>query len=169
LKAPKDGRGTKYPRQRRLSRRPFIAASRPGPFQHCVYIGIIYPGARRGNKKRRTEWQTLLGSVRRLGNTCRRGARELPQQSFPMRHVLSLADRPRAGGGAGPNPPKKKIFWEYDTTGSRVITDLSTNGACRCLTSQIGRDVVLSPEYGRTQRSGRSDAHVVEMTLGGGN
>jgi len=42
--------------------------------------------------------------------------------------------------------------WEYDTKGSRVITDLSTNLACGCLTSQIGRDVVFSTKYGRTQR-----------------
>ena len=30
---------------------------------------------------------------------------------------------------------KKCFFWEYDTAGSRVITDLSTNAACGCLTS----------------------------------
>ena len=42
---------------------------------------------------------------------------------------------------------------EYDTESSRVITDLSTYSACRCLTSQIGRDVVFSPKYGRTQHS----------------
>ncbi len=35
------------------------------------------------------------------------------------------------------------------TQGSHVITHRSTNWACRCLTSQIGRDGVLSPEYGR--------------------
>ena len=40
---------------------------------------------------------------------------------------------------------------EYDTWGSRVITDLSTNQACGCLTSQIGRDVVLSTKCGRTR------------------
>src|SRR5436305_703294 len=47
----------------------------------------------------------------------------------------------------------KKECWEYDTESSRVITDLSTNTACGCLTSQIGRDVVLSAKYGRTQTS----------------
>ena len=36
-----------------------------------------------------------------------------------------------------------------NTQGSHVITHRSTNWACRCLTSQIGRDGVLSPEYGR--------------------
>ena len=40
----------------------------------------------------------------------------------------------------------------YVTPGSRVIPDLSTDGACGCLTSQIGRDVVLSTKYGRTHR-----------------
>ena len=52
---------------------------------------------------------------------------------------------------------QKRIFlkniWEYDTLGSQVITDLSTNRACGCLTSQIGRDVVLSTKCGRTQKS----------------
>ncbi len=38
-----------------------------------------------------------------------------------------------------------------NTQGSHVITHRSTNWACRCLTSQIGRDGVLSPEYGRIQ------------------
>ena len=52
----------------------------------------------------------------------------------------------RQGGVGG-----KGYFWEYGTKGSRVITDLSTNLACGCLTSQIGRDVVLSAKYGRTQ------------------
>ena len=46
-----------------------------------------------------------------------------------------------------------KKVGEYDTQGSRVITDLSTNLACGCLTSQIGRDVVLSTKYGRTRKS----------------
>ncbi len=57
-----------------------------------------------------------------------------------------------------PAPPgqKEKMFWEYDTGGSRVITDLSTNQACSCLTSQIGRDEVLSTKYGRTRWCGRS-------------
>ena len=45
----------------------------------------------------------------------------------------------------------KTVVWEYDTWGSRVITDLSTNQACGCLTSQIGPDVVLSTKCGRTQ------------------
>ena len=36
-----------------------------------------------------------------------------------------------------------------NTQGSHVITHRSTNWACWCLTSQIGRDGVLSPEYGR--------------------
>ena len=40
---------------------------------------------------------------------------------------------------------------EYDTEGSQVITDLSTNRACGCLTSQIGRDMVFSAKYGRTR------------------
>ena len=40
---------------------------------------------------------------------------------------------------------------EYGTEGSQVITDLSTNRACGCLTSQIGRDMVFSAKYGRTR------------------
>ena len=38
-----------------------------------------------------------------------------------------------------------------NTQGSHVITHRSTNWACWCLTSQIGRDGVHSPEYGRIQ------------------
>ena len=49
---------------------------------------------------------------------------------------------------------------EYDTAGSRVITDLSTDAACGCLTSQIGRDVVLSAKYGRTQKHKQFDSMV---------
>ncbi len=41
------------------------------------------------------------------------------------------------------------------TQGSHVITHRSTNWACRCLTSQIGRDGVLSPEYGRIHLWGK--------------
>ena len=37
----------------------------------------------------------------------------------------------------------------YSTRASHVITHRSTNLACWCLTSQIRRDGVLSPEYGR--------------------
>ena len=48
----------------------------------------------------------------------------------------------------------KKGVLEYDTWGSRVIPDLSTNQACCCLTSQIGRDTVFSAKYGRTRRCG---------------
>ena len=33
---------------------------------------------------------------------------------------------------------------EYNTLGSQVIPDLSTNNAWSCLTSQIGRDTVFS-------------------------
>ncbi len=51
---------------------------------------------------------------------------------------------------------EKKVFGEYDTQGSQVITDLSTNRACGCLTSQIGRDMVFSTKYGRTQRCAHS-------------
>ncbi len=42
-----------------------------------------------------------------------------------------------------------------NTQGSHVITHRSTNWACRCLTSQIGRDGVLSPEYGRIHLWGK--------------
>ena len=44
------------------------------------------------------------------------------------------------------------------TQGSHVITHRSTNWACRCLTSQIGRDGVLSPEYGRIRQCAGGDA-----------
>ena len=72
--------------------------------------------------------------------------------------------RGRPTSGAGHLPARrqnmrwtgKRGFWEYDTESSRVITDLSTNTACSCLTSQIGRDVVFSAKYGRTQRGPRS-------------
>ena len=37
----------------------------------------------------------------------------------------------------------------YDTGASRVLSHLSTVPAHRCLTSQIGRDTVCSPGYGR--------------------
>ena len=52
-------------------------------------------------------------------------------------------------GGLGRSRAEKR---EYGTEGSQVITDLSTNRACSCLTSQIGRDMVFSTKYGRTQR-----------------
>ena len=48
----------------------------------------------------------------------------------------------------------KKVVVEYNTWGSRVIPDLSTNQACGCLTSQIGRDTVFSAKCGRTQALG---------------
>ena len=51
---------------------------------------------------------------------------------------------------AVPDMAKKR---DYDTSGSQVITDLSTKLACGCLTSQIGRDVVFSTKYGRNQYS----------------
>ena len=51
----------------------------------------------------------------------------------------------------GPNHPKINSKREYGTEGSQVITDLSTNRACGCLTSQIGRDMVFSAKYGRTR------------------
>ena len=38
--------------------------------------------------------------------------------------------------------PKAK---DYSTAGSQVVSKLSTGAARRCLTSQIGRDEVLSP------------------------
>ena len=49
------------------------------------------------------------------------------------------------------NFPKRRDWVQKgcNTQGSHVITHRSTNWACRCLTSQIGRDGVLSPEYGR--------------------
>ena len=34
---------------------------------------------------------------------------------------------------------------DYSTAGSQVVSKLSTGAARRCLTSQIGRDEVLSP------------------------
>ena len=74
----------------------------------------------------------------------------------PLRE-RSAADRVGVGGTHGAGCEREKSdFWEYDTAGSRVITDLSTNAACGCLTSQIGRDAVLSPKCGRTQRRGES-------------
>ena len=39
---------------------------------------------------------------------------------------------------------RAKSILEYNTTGSRVIPDLSTNAAWSCLTAQIGRDTVFS-------------------------
>jgi hypothetical protein len=50
------------------------------------------------------------------------------------------------------NARAKKKKLEYNTPGSRVISDLSTNVACGCLTSQIGRDVVFPTKCGRTQK-----------------
>ena len=51
------------------------------------------------------------------------------------------------------NFPKRRDWVQKgcNTQGSHVITHRSTNWACRYLTSQIGRDGVLSPEYGRIQ------------------
>ncbi len=79
--------------------------------------------------------------------------------SDPRRGAAATGRRTVAG--ASGISSEKKRFWEYDTAGSRVITDLSTNAACWCLTSQIGRDVVLSPKYGRTQQTARGPLEVV--------
>jgi hypothetical protein len=54
---------------------------------------------------------------------------------------------------------------EYDTAGSRVITDLSTNAACGCLTLQIGRDTVFSTKCGRTQL--HAERCVRQLLVGG--
>ena len=129
----------------------------------------IYPTKKEGNgEKRRGRWQPLLCGARRLRNTRHRGRMASLSRAFRSATWFLL---PTVGTRRQPVPKKhtgEKKIGEYDTTGSRVITDLSTNGACRCLTSQIGRDVVLSPEYGRTQRSATVAALFVELTLGWG-
>ena len=58
----------------------------------------------------------------------------------------------------------KKLSWEYkerskkeiaySTWDSQAVSDPSTNQAQRCLTWQIGRDVVFSTWYGRKQMEG---------------
>lgn len=58
---------------------------------------------------------------------------------------------PKSIGSKSCSVPKK--VGEYDTEGSRVISDLSTNWACSCLTSQIGRDMVFSAKCGRTRET----------------
>ncbi len=63
---------------------------------------------------------------------------------------------PSPAGRGDPMAAKKQKFWEYGTEGSRVISDLSTNWACSCLTSQIGRDMVFSAKFGRTREAERS-------------
>ena len=64
-----------------------------------------------------------------------------------------------------PPPPPAAGKKGCNTQGSHVITHRSTNWACRCLTSQIGRDGVLSPEYGRIRQEGKGDA-TVALALG---
>eukprot|EP01080_Neovahlkampfia_damariscottae_P005724 gene5724-biopygen103 len=41
----------------------------------------------------------------------------------------------------------------YNTPGSQVVSHPSTRRACRSLTSQIGRDAVYSPKYGRKRKN----------------
>ena len=41
--------------------------------------------------------------------------------------------------------PSANKIKDYSTAGSQVVSKLSTGAARRCLTSQIGRDEVLSP------------------------
>eukprot|EP00661_Eupelagonemidae_sp_cell13_P019288 gene19287-biopygen2488 len=65
--------------------------------------------------------------------------------------VLSCIKCVRATGERAAGKRTRHQKRECDTQGSHVITHRSTNWACRCLTSQIGRDGVLSPEYGRIQ------------------
>ena len=73
------------------------------------------------------------------------------ERNPPTTCLLWAEGRPKSTLGKERFVQREK-GWEYDTSGSRVITDLSTDEACGCLTSQIGRDVVLSTKYGRTQR-----------------
>ena len=72
----------------------------------------------------------------------------------PPARRLAAGRCPVAGAKRGnrAGPAKSKKSGEYDTKGSRVITDLSTNLACGCLSSQIGRDGEFSTKYGRTRR-----------------
>lgn len=51
----------------------------------------------------------------------------------------------------GTPTPAPKVE-DTSTRASHVITHRSTNRACWCLTSQVGRDGVHSPEYGRIQK-----------------
>ncbi len=66
---------------------------------------------------------------------------------------LQVWSRPIGKEKSAERMGKRKKVWEYDTWGSRVIPDLSTDRACSCLTSQIGRDTVFSTKYDRTQDS----------------
>ena len=109
----------------------------------------------------------VWGSNRSVGDAARR-FRYLREQTRAMAAMPVRSEAGRGGDGASHGSGrerdlerKKKDFWEYDTAGSRVITDLSTNAACWCLTSQIGRDVVFSPKYGRTQQTARGPLEVV--------
>ena len=52
------------------------------------------------------------------------------------------------------NQNTKKWQEGHDTRDSRVVTHRSTNRARRCLTSEIGRDPVLSTWYGRVRPCG---------------
>jgi hypothetical protein len=50
------------------------------------------------------------------------------------------------------NQFSQKIEKAYNTPGSQVVSHPSTRKACRSLTSQIGRDAVHSPKYGRKRK-----------------
>ena len=56
----------------------------------------------------------------------------------------------------GTHQSKHQKKWQegHDTRDSRVVTHRSTNRARRCLTSEIGRDPVLSTWYGRVRPCG---------------
>ena len=56
-----------------------------------------------------------------------------------------------------PTPNADIVSGVYDGFRRRfAVSWMDTNSACGCLTSQIGRDVVLSAKCGRTQRCGRA-------------
>ena len=64
-----------------------------------------------------------------------------------MRPLVPDAAIPKAKRKITALKTKRDIFGskDYSTAGSQVVSKLSTGAARMCLTSQIGRDEVLSP------------------------
>ena len=117
-------------------------------------IQNIYPGSEKSQKSFCWVSSPWPVSGRGPGPWRGRGGLGVAGGGCPPARRLAAGRCPVAGAKRGnrAGPAKSKKSGEYDTKGSRVITDLSTNLACGCLSSQIGRDGEFSTKYGRTRR-----------------
>ncbi len=79
----------------------------------------------------------------------------LRQTVLPLYWDIPLLPQQRNNAQPGIEPgPSRTLSKKEHAACSHVITHRSTFWACRCLTSQSGRDGVLPPEYGRIRQPG---------------